>query len=45
LVEGHRQTYEWFVSSPLADAADAMSDPIWGAGYDFAAEAKALALL
>lgn len=45
LVEGHRQTYEWFVSSPLADAPDAMSDPVWGAGYDFAAEAKALALL
>jgi nucleoside-diphosphate-sugar epimerase len=44
-VEGHRQTYEWFVSSPLADAPDAMSDPVWGAGYDFAAEAKALAML
>jgi len=44
-VEGHRQTYEWFCSSPFADAPDAMSDPIWGAGYDFAAEAKALALL
>ncbi len=44
-VEGHRQTYEWFLSSPLADAPDAMSDPVWGAGYDFAAEAKAAALL
>lgn len=44
-VEGHRQTYEWFLSSPLADAPDAMSDPVWGAGYDFAAEARALALL
>ncbi len=44
-VEGHRQTYEWFLSSPLADAPDAMSDPVWGAGYDFAAEAKAVALL
>ena len=43
-VEGHRQTYEWFLSSPLADAPDAMSDPVWGAGFDFAAEAKALAL-
>ena len=42
-VEGHRQTYEWFASSALADAPDAMSDPVWGAGYDFAAEAKALA--
>jgi nucleoside-diphosphate-sugar epimerase len=44
-MEGHRQTYEWFLSSPFADAPDAMSDPVWGAGYDFAAEAKALALL
>jgi nucleoside-diphosphate-sugar epimerase len=43
-VEGHRQTYEWFLSSPLADGPDSMSDPVWGAGYDFAAEAKALAL-
>lgn len=44
-VDGHRQTYEWFGSSSLADAPDSMSDPVWGAGYDFAAEAKALALL
>ena len=44
-VEGHRQTYEWFLSSPLAEAPDAMSDPVWGAGYDFAAEARALAEL
>ena len=44
-VEGHGQTYEWFLSSPLVDAPDSMSDPVWGAGYDFAAEAKALALL
>jgi len=43
-VEGHRQTYEWFLSSPLVDAPDSMSDPVWGAGYDFAAEAKALVL-
>jgi nucleoside-diphosphate-sugar epimerase len=44
-VEGHRQTYEWFCSSSLAEAPDAMSDPVWGAGYDFAAEAAALARL
>jgi len=44
-VAGHRQTYEWFCSSPFAGAQDAMSDPVWGAGYDFAAEARALALL
>jgi len=44
-IAGHRQTYEWFRSSPLADAPDAMSDPVWGAGYDFGAEAKTLARL
>ena len=44
-VAGHRQTYEWFCSSPFADAPDAMSDPVWGAGYDFFAEAQAVALL
>ncbi|HLK79152.1 MAG TPA: NAD-dependent epimerase/dehydratase family protein [Streptosporangiaceae bacterium] len=44
-VEGHRQTYEWLCASTFADAPDAMSDPVWGAGYDFAAEARALALL
>ncbi len=45
LLEGHRQTYEWFCGTPLVDAPDAMSDPVWGAGYDFAVEAKAAALL
>jgi len=44
-IAGHRQAYEWFCSSPLVDAPDTMSDPVWGAGYDFGAEAKALALL
>ena len=44
-VAGHRQTYEWFCASPLVDAPDSMSDPVWGAGYDFGAEAKALAQL
>jgi nucleoside-diphosphate-sugar epimerase len=40
-VAGHEQTYEWFSGSPLVDAPDSMSDPVWGAGYDFAAEARA----
>ena len=39
-VAGHRETYEWFCSTPLVDAPDALSDPVWGAGYDFAAEAR-----
>lgn len=42
---GHRDTYEWFCGSELVDAPDAMSDPVWGAGYDFAAEARALEVL
>ena len=42
--EGHRETYEWFLASPLVDATDSRADPVWGAGYDFAAEAKAVAL-
>ena len=42
---GHRDTYEWFCGSELVDAPDAMRDPVWGAGYDFAAEARALEVL
>jgi nucleoside-diphosphate-sugar epimerase len=44
-VTGHRDTYEWFCRSDLAGAPDAMSDPVWGAGYDFHAEARALEML
>ena len=44
-VTGHRDTYEWFCESELVDAPDMMSDPVWGAGFDFAAEARALEVL
>jgi nucleoside-diphosphate-sugar epimerase len=44
-VRGHQQTYEWFAAAPLADAPDELFDPVWRAGYDFAAEAAALELL
>jgi nucleoside-diphosphate-sugar epimerase len=44
-VVGHRETYEWFCASPLVDAPDVNSDPVWGAGYDFPAEARALEVL
>lgn len=37
---GYRETYEWFCSSPLVEAPDQLSDPVWGAGYDFALEAQ-----
>jgi nucleoside-diphosphate-sugar epimerase len=36
---GHEQAYAWFAGSGLVDAPDALSDPVWGAGYDFALEA------
>ena len=44
-VLGHEQTYDWFRGSPLVDAPDQLFDPVWKAGYDFAAEAAALELL
>jgi nucleoside-diphosphate-sugar epimerase len=37
---GHEQTYEWFCSTDLINAPDQLSDPMWGAGYDFAVEAQ-----
>jgi nucleoside-diphosphate-sugar epimerase len=38
--DGYMQTYDWFCTTPLVDAPDQLSDPVWGAGYDFALEAK-----
>jgi nucleoside-diphosphate-sugar epimerase len=38
-IDGHEQTYEWFCSTDLVDAPDALADPMWGAGYDFDLEA------
>lgn len=37
---GYEETYAWFRESPLVDAPGAMSDPVWGAGYDFGLEAE-----
>ncbi|MXP20010.1 NAD-dependent epimerase/dehydratase family protein [Gordonia sp. HNM0687] len=31
---GHEQTYEWFLSSPLAGEASNLADPLWGKGFD-----------
>ncbi len=42
---GYEETYAWFCESPLVDAPDSMSDPVWGAGYDFALEAEVAAAL
>lgn len=43
--KGYRETYEWFCSTDLVDAPDQLSDPMWGAGYDFALEAEVAAEL
>lgn len=40
LETGYRETYEWFCSTELVDAPDQLSDPVWGAGYDFGLEAQ-----
>jgi len=40
---GYEQTYEWFRGTALVDAPDVLSDPVWGAGYDFALEAEVAA--
>lgn len=45
LERGYRETYEWFCSTDLVDAPDQLSDPMWGAGYDFALEAEVAAEL
>lgn len=42
---GYEQTYEWFCSTGLVDAPDSLSDPVWGAGYDFALESEVAASL
>ena len=39
-LSGYTQTYEWFCTTPLVDAPDKLSDPVWGAGYDFALESQ-----
>ncbi len=38
--QGHEQTYEWFLSSPLAEAQVNLDDPLWGKGFDLAYEAE-----
>ncbi len=40
LRSGHAQTYEWFRTELLLSAGNAMSDPLWGAGFDLDYEAE-----
>jgi nucleoside-diphosphate-sugar epimerase len=37
---GHAQTFDWFMRSGLDRTADAPTDPLWFASYDFDYEAK-----
>jgi nucleoside-diphosphate-sugar epimerase len=42
---GHRETYEWFCSSGLADGPADLNDPLWGKGFDLAYEAEVAGLI
>ncbi len=37
---GHEQTYEWFLSSPLASESTNLADPLWGKGFDLEYESE-----
>jgi nucleoside-diphosphate-sugar epimerase len=37
---GHEQTYAWFSTSSSATDEDTLSDPLWGAGFDFEYESR-----
>ena len=42
---GHRDTYAWFLASPLAAASDSLDDALWGKGFDLEYEAEVAARL
>jgi nucleoside-diphosphate-sugar epimerase len=42
---GYEETYAWFCESGRVDGPDRLSDPVWGAGYDFGLEAEVAAAL
>ncbi|HJP40790.1 MAG TPA: NAD-dependent epimerase/dehydratase family protein [Dehalococcoidia bacterium] len=37
---GHQNTFDWFMESGLAEADEALRDPLWGASYNFELEAE-----
>jgi nucleoside-diphosphate-sugar epimerase len=43
--DGHQETYEWLLTSPLANAQANLDDPLWGKGFDLAYEAEVAAQL
>ena len=42
---GHVATYEWFLAQGWADRTEPLRDPVWGASWDFEAEAELAARL
>ena len=40
LLEGHAQTYEWFCAQGWQDLGASLTDPMWKASWDFAAEER-----
>jgi nucleoside-diphosphate-sugar epimerase len=42
---GHVQTYEWFLGQGWAERTEPLRDPVWGASWDFDAEAELAARL
>jgi nucleoside-diphosphate-sugar epimerase len=44
-VDGHVDTYTWFREQGWGDLSAALSDPVWGASWDFEAEAEVAATL
>jgi nucleoside-diphosphate-sugar epimerase len=42
---GHRQTYEWFQAQGWGELDGPLKDPVWGASWDFDAEAELAARL
>jgi hypothetical protein len=42
---GHAQTYDWFLAQGWADRTEPLRDPVWGASWDFDAEAELVARL
>ena len=44
-VDGHVETYAWFREQGWGDLSAALSDPVWGASWDFDAEAEVARML
>jgi nucleoside-diphosphate-sugar epimerase len=43
--EGHAETYAWFRAQGWSELAEPLTDPVWGASWDFEAESELAAKL